>query len=226
MTHGTGTFEERLLPVLVRDLNDRQRPAQGLVARRSRRRGPIAVAVVVIVAAVATVALISGNSSDAVVTMRVVSPAMEPTLRLETTIFVETQAYASSMPQRGDIVAFRAPSSPSPDLIRFDRVIGLPGDIIVETNGVVSVNGRELDEPYATLDHRSGRWTVQPGDVFLMGDNRPIALDSRWDGAGAIGQIPLNSLIGRVVVGSSSTGHPDVVPGPAGEIDGPTPAAN
>jgi signal peptidase I len=220
----TETFEERLLPVLVRDLKDRQRPAPHPPARLSRRRGPIAVAVVLILAAVATVALITANSSDAIVTMRVVSPAMEPTLPVGATVSVETNAYASAIPKRGDIVAFRAPSSP--DLIRFDRVIGLPGDIIVETNGVVLVNGRTLDEPYATLDHRSGTWTVQPGDVFLMGDNRPIALDSRWDGAGAIGQIPLRSLIGRVVVGSSSNGHPDVVPGPAGSISRATPAAN
>jgi signal peptidase I len=111
-------------------------------------------------------------------------------------------------------------------LIRFDRVIGLPGDIIVETNGVVLVNGRALDEPYATLDHRSGTWTVQAGNVFLMGDNRPNALDSRWDGAGAIGQIPLRSLIGRVVASSSSNEHPDVIPGPAGSVSRTTPAAH
>jgi type IV secretory pathway protease TraF len=77
----------------------------------------------------------------------------------------------------------------------------------------------------AQLDAEAASRTVQPGDVFLMGDNRPIALDSRWDGAGAIGQIPLSSIIGRVVVGSSSNEHPDVVPGPPGSVDGPTPSA-
>jgi signal peptidase I len=51
-------------------------------------------------------------------------------------------------PSRGDVIVFAAPTSPSRDFIK--RVIGLPGDAVNIDNalGVVSVNGKRLEEPY------------------------------------------------------------------------------
>jgi signal peptidase I len=197
------TFEERLLPVLVAELSDRhaeRSPTPAGSPRRARRR--IAVLVV------ATAAL--------VITVAVTSRAMEPTLREGANVSVDTAAYASSLPARSDVIAFH--SEVSPGTVFLSRVIGLPGDTITESRGVVSVNGQVLDEPYATLDDRSGSWSVEPGHVFVMGDNRPLALDSRWNGAGAIGQVPVGDLVGRVIDAATS-GPPDVPPGPASSLN-------
>src|SRR5690348_1846825 len=45
----------------------------------------------------------------------------------------------SSQPQRGDVVVFRLPKDDSVDYIK--RVVGLPGDRIQVTHGVLNING-------------------------------------------------------------------------------------
>lgn len=207
-------FEERLLPVLVEELT--LRPHDQLPATRSsraKRRGAVGGLVVLITSMAVVFAAVSG-SSETEITVEYPSEAMQPTIRVGEIVTVNTSAYETSAPARGDVVAFR--SDLAPDHVFISRVIGLPADVVTEDHGVVSVNGQVLDEPYAQLDDRSGQWTVEPGHVFVMGDNRPHAADSRLDGAGAIGQIPFEALVGQVLVGSSSAGDPDIPAGPAG----------
>lgn len=47
-----------------------------------------------------------------------------------------------SLPERGDVAVFKLPSDGSTDYIK--RVIGLPGDTIEVRNGVVFINGEEV----------------------------------------------------------------------------------
>ena len=88
------------------------------------------------------------------------SGSMEDTLLIGDYLFVSKTAYGYSRhsfpfsaapfsgrifgsdPARGDIVVFKLPADNSTDYIK--RVIGLPGDRIQVTNGVVYLNGKPL----------------------------------------------------------------------------------
>jgi signal peptidase I len=76
------------------------------------------------------------------------------------------------------------------------RLIGLPGDKISVTQGAVTRNGKELDEPYASSCESDGcdikPFTVPAGHYFMMGDNRGDSDDSRY-----WGPLPTDYVIGR-----------------------------
>jgi signal peptidase I len=106
--------------------------------------------------------------------------------------------------QRGDIVVFEPPDSwASVDGVPFiKRVIGLPGDRIELRDGLVYVNGVELDEPYIHVDNGPPRtdpaaggassWVIPTGELLVMGDHRDDSADSR-----NFGPIEIGHVIGR-----------------------------
>lgn len=79
------------------------------------------------------------------------------------------------------------------------RVIGLPGDTIEMTEGVLRINGQPLDEPYleperCRLLRDRGPMTLGPDEYFVMGDNRDRSSDSR-----RMGPIRRRDVRGRVL---------------------------
>jgi signal peptidase I len=144
---------------------------------------------------------------------RIPSSSMEPTLhcaepgagcaaRFSDRVLANRFIYHFRDPDRGEIVVFKTP----PDAERCEngaggetfvkRIIGLPGDLVTEERGAISINGEPLDESYlppGAADQRSGRWRVPEDSYFMMGDNRAASCDSRdW------GAVPRENLIGPV----------------------------
>ena len=75
------------------------------------------------------------------------------------------------------------------------RVIGVPGDTVEIVEGQTYVNGEAVDETgYLThTDKRSyGAVTLQDGEYFMMGDNRPVSRDSRDRTVG-----PVTEMVGK-----------------------------
>ncbi|MFH2040836.1 MAG: signal peptidase I [Chloroflexota bacterium] len=126
--------------------------------------------------------------------VRVDGFSMRPTLEDGEFILVNRLAYKFGTPKRGEIIVFRSPVVPDEDLIK--RVIGLPGDVVEVTAGVVYVNGSPLVEPYiAALPVYSGKWEVVDGYLFVLGDNRNDSSDSHsW------GLVPMQNVVGRSIL--------------------------
>jgi len=109
-------------------------------------------------------------------------PSMQPTFYTGQLVIVNRSAYFFGTPSRGDVIVLHNPTTPgADDLIK--RVIGLPNETLTIRKGVVSINGKVLDEPYIKFKCDSGcdgigEWKLGPDQYFVMGDNRPNSLDS------------------------------------------------
>lgn len=127
------------------------------------------------------------------------SESMETTLLINDRVLVNKVGYRIGDIERGDVVVFVRPDD-QPGEVRdlIKRVIALPGETILATDGEVYINERLLDEPYLTSDTFTkdfGPVVVPEGHIFVMGDNRLESFDSR--GFGAISQ---DRVVGRAFV--------------------------
>ena len=114
-------------------------------------------------------------------------------------------------PQRGDVVVFKFPEDTRRDFIK--RCVAVGGDTVELRKKQLYING-ELqtepmvihkdsrvydDTPAVPISSRTrdnfGPFTVPPGTIFCLGDNRDNSLDSRfW------GPVPLSYVKGRAVL--------------------------
>lgn len=99
--------------------------------------------------------------------------------------------------QRGQIVIFYAANS---DTFVTKRVIGTSGDVVQIHDGLVYVNGSELDESYLPeTGYTYSEWEefhVPAGCLFLLGDNRNNSRDSRvW----SCPYVPEAAVVARIL---------------------------
>ncbi len=138
---------------------------------------------------------------------QVSGPSMEPTL-LDGDRLLLTKGYGS--PRHGDIVVFAIDEQGTPNEI-VKRVVGLPGDTIEVFGDTVLINGKPERTPHPVVIHADtpaiAAQVVPAGTVFVMGDDRPVSLDSRY-----IGPLPLTTAQGRVAAIFAPVGRMRVVP--------------
>src|SRR5262245_59818119 len=135
--------------------------------------------------------------------------SMEGTILVGDHLFLDKLLYGPEIPltnwrlpalrtvHRGDIIVFRYPLSPEETFLK--RVAAVAGDRLEIRDGVVYINSRPVNEPYAV--HRHPLYAVHeqmqpivipPGKLFVMGDNRDNSSDSReW------GLVPVENVIGE-----------------------------
>ena len=135
---------------------------------------------------------------------RIPSESMVPTLLVGDFLFVNKFEYGAKVPfthfrlpgitrpHPGDVIVFQYPQDPSRDYIK--RCVATGGQTVEVKDKNLYVEGRPREEPYvqhsdavvrpASIDPRDnfGPYTVPPGNLFMMGDNRDNSNDSRYWG--------------------------------------------
>ena len=124
--------------------------------------------------------------------------SMSPNFASGDYLMVDELTYRIRPPERGEVVVFRYPNDLSTFFIK--RIIGLPGERVTIADNKVTIfnaenpNGLVLKESY--LPDNLGTQgdldvTINPGEYFVMGDNRPYSFDSRsW------GKLPAADIVG------------------------------
>ena len=107
-------------------------------------------------------------------------------------------------PKVGDIVVFQPEARNNDYSLWVKRVIATEGQTVnINGDGEVYVDGQLIAEPYLdghqvtypkSYSKISFPLTVQPGEVFVMGDNRLDSKDSR-----DIGCVDIRKILGRVM---------------------------
>ena len=132
---------------------------------------------------------------------RIPSGSLEPTLLVGDIILVNKYTYGLrtpignkpffkvSTPKRGDIVVFEWP--PNRNIYMIKRVIGVPGDKIEYTNGIIYINGKEAKQDFIkhqlegtkkhTVELRQENLDGVSHGIFYQSDKKSFNLNSNGD---------------------------------------------
>ncbi len=120
--------------------------------------------------------------------------SMEPTLSQDEIVMYTR---INSDYRTGDVVSVRIPSGE----FYVKRVIASEGDTIDIKDGEVYLNGKLLEEAYVKNDgtyEQEGTvrypLTLKDGQVFVMGDNRDVSMDSR-----SFGVVGKRQIKGKII---------------------------
>lgn len=127
--------------------------------------------------------------------------SMETTLHNNDNLLVEKVSYLAGKPDRFDVVVFY-PYGKDEGEYYVKRVIGLPGETIQIIGETIYINGEVLKEDYGKdpIDFQgiAGEpLTLGEDEYFVMGDNREVSFDSRYQ---EVGPIKEDLIVGKALV--------------------------
>lgn len=126
--------------------------------------------------------------------------SMEDTLHDKENLLVEKLSYRFQDPNRFDVVVFY-PYGKEMKQYYVKRIIGLPNETIQIKGADIYINGKLLDENFGKMPITYDGLAEEPivlGDdeYFVMGDNREVSFDSRYE---EIGPIKKDLIAGKAI---------------------------
>lgn len=137
-------------------------------------------------------------------TFRVEQTSMQNTLQSGEHLLIDKLTPRFDDYSRGDIIVFH-PNGATDETPYIKRVIGVGGDNVQIANGLVYVNGVELDETDYTFEfpgqneptvakNGGNTFDVPEGQLFVLGDHRQRSTDSRNV---SVGLVDVDDVVGR-----------------------------
>ncbi len=118
--------------------------------------------------------------------------SMEPTLTEGDLVCFQVME-PGTLPSRGDLVVFHAPTRPGKMFVK--RLVGLPGDELRFTDGLLRVNGMIMELPSTAVEPFFSLATRVPaGCFYAIGDHARVSYDSR-----GFGPVRQDLLVGRLL---------------------------
>ncbi len=150
----------------------------------------IAIAIVVIVSLVIKPTIVKEHS-------------MEDTLQNNDYVVLYKLAYLTKEhPDHGDIIVFKSSmkTEDGKTKLLIKRVIGVEGDTISIHDGNVYRNGQLLKETYVKDGYTDGEVSnlvVPENELYVMGDNRSVSVDSRSSDVGLVSE---DAVVGKAII--------------------------
>lgn len=114
--------------------------------------------------------------------------SMEPTYRDGRVNFCNRLSRVRGNPRHGDVVCIRLAGKRR---MLLKRVVALAGQTVEFRDGTLLVDGMRADEPYVktSCDWNLAPRKVEPGSVYVVGDNRAVPMDEHVFGQGSMSRI-------------------------------------
>lgn len=129
-------------------------------------------------------------------------PSMEPTLKDGENLMIEKLSVAFNNLKRFDVIVFY-PTGKTEEEYYIKRIIGMPGETVQILDGRILINGEILEEAYGKDDiisyagSAAAPITLKDDEYFVLGDNREISSDSRYQ---KVGNVKKDSIGGKVLL--------------------------
>ena len=121
--------------------------------------------------------------------------SMEPNYPDRSIHLVYKLAYWHATPERGDVIAIKIGETGK--ILLMKRVIGLPGEKVSISDGVVHINGEPLEEPW--VQKKRFPWKrkeveLKPDEYLVIGDNRSMPMQMH-----EFGEVSIKRIQGKII---------------------------